>query len=84
MFGYADCKGNKHGPRTRTQVNGTGKQRALSPDTWLIPTKGSKIGYSCVRTMVVVRKKNVLSTRFNTCPPYFKEESKITRDLAAQ
>jgi len=26
----------------------------------------------------------VLSTRFNTCPPYFKVESKITRDFAAQ
>ena len=26
----------------------------------------------------------VLSTRFNICPPYFKVESKITRDFAAQ
>ena len=31
---------------------------ALSPDNWPIPTKGSKKGYSCVRTMVVARKKN--------------------------
>ena len=84
LFGYVDCKRIKHGTRAWTQVNGTGKQRALSRDNWPIPTKSSKIGYSCVRTMVVVRKKNVLSKRFNTCPPYFKEESKITRDLAAQ
>jgi len=26
----------------------------------------------------------VLSTRFNTCLPYFKVESKITRDFEAQ
>ena len=25
-----------------------------------------------------------MSTRFNTCPPYFKVESKITRDFEAQ
>ena len=34
--------------------------------------------------MVVAREYSALSTRFNTCPPYFKGESKITRDLVAQ
>ena len=61
-----------------------GKQQALSLDIWPIPTKGSVKGYSCVWTTVVARKDSVLSTRFNTCLPYFKVESKITRDFAAQ
>ena len=34
--------------------------------------------------MVFAREYSVLSTLFNTCPPYFKAESKITRDFAAQ
>ena len=44
----------------------------------------SVIGYSCVKTMVVVHEYSVLLTRFNTCPSYFKVESKITRDFKAQ
>jgi len=34
--------------------------------------------------MVIVRVYSVLSTRLNTCPPYFKVESKIARDFAPQ
>ena len=52
-----------------------GKQRALSLDIWPIPTIGNVIGYSCVWTMVVAHENSMLSTRFNTCPPYFKVES---------
>ena len=49
-----------------------------------IPTICSVIGYSSVYTTVVAREYSVLSTQFNTCPPYFKVESKITHDFAAQ
>ena len=38
----------------------------------------------CVYTTLFTREYSVLSTRFNTCPPYFKVESKITRDFAVQ
>jgi len=34
--------------------------------------------------MVVARENAVLSMRFNTCPPYFKVESKFTGEFAAQ
>jgi len=34
--------------------------------------------------MVVARDYSVLSTQFNTRLPYFKVESKITRDFEAQ
>ena len=34
--------------------------------------------------MVVASENSLLLTRFNTCPLYFKVESKITRDFAAQ
>ena len=60
-----------------------GKQRALSLDSWPISTLGSAIGYSCVLTTVVAREYSVLSTRFNTCPPYVKVDSKITSDFKA-
>jgi len=38
----------------------------------------------CVDNGIVARAYSVLSTRFITCPPYFKVESKIARDFAAQ
>jgi len=61
------------------------EQRVLSIDSKLsFPTIGSVIGHSCVKTTVVARENPVLSTQLNTCPPYFKVESKITRDFEAQ
>ena len=77
LFGYADCKRIKHGPRAWTQVNGTGKQRALSRDNWPIPTKGSKIGYSCVRTMVVVRKKTYFQRGLTLVRPISRKSLKL-------
>ena len=38
----------------------------------------------CVENGIVAHEYTALSTRFNTCLPYFKVESKITRDLEAQ
>ena len=32
----------------------------------------------------MARENSVLSSRFNTCPPYFKVVSKLARDFAAQ
>ena len=60
------------------------KQRALSLNTWPDPTIGSVIGSSCVWTRIVACDNSVLSSRFNTCPPYFKVESKVTRDFGVQ
>jgi len=60
-----------------------GKQRALSLEIWPIPNIDSVIGYSYV-PRVVPREYSVLSTGFNNCPLYFKVQSKITRDFAAQ
>jgi len=37
-----------------------------------------------VWTTVVARGISGLTTRFNTCPPYNKVESKITLDFGAQ
>ena len=37
-----------------------------------------------MQTTVVTCEHYLLSTRFNTCPPYFKVESKITHDFTAQ
>ena len=37
-----------------------------------------------MKTPVVAHEDSVFSTRFNTCAPYFKVESKITRDFEAQ
>ena len=51
---------------------------------WPIPNINVVIGYSCVLTRVVSHEYSLPSTGFNTCPPYFKVESKITRDFAAQ
>ena len=48
-----------------------GKQRALGTPM-------------CGQRLQNAREYSVLSTYFNTCLPYFKEESKITRDFAAQ
>ena len=61
-----------------------GKQRALSLDILAYPNHRQRYRYSCLQTTVVAREYAMLSTRFNTCPPYFKVESKITRDVAAQ
>ena len=49
-----------------------GKQRALSLGIWPIPNIDSVIGYYCVQTTVVACDYSVLSTGFNTCPPYSK------------
>ena len=38
----------------------------------------------CVDNGIVAREYSILSIRFNTCMAYFKVESKITRDFAAQ
>ena len=53
-----------------------GKQGALTLNIWHISIMDRVIGYSCVYTTVVAREYSVLLTRFNTCPPYFKVESK--------
>ena len=76
----------RHGlvPTTLKLLAGIGDQLALSLYIWHIPIKGSVIAYSCESTAVVSHEYSVLSTGFNNCQPYFKEESKITRDLAAQ
>ena len=38
----------------------------------------------CVENGIVADEYSFLSTRFTTCLPYFKVESKITRDFEAQ
>ena len=65
-------------------MDAIGNQRALRLDIWSIPNIASVIGYSCVWTKIVACVNSVLSTRFNTCPPYFKVESIMTRDFEAQ
>ena len=56
----------------------------MSIDIWPVPSISSVIGYSCLKTTVVARGYSVISTRFNTCPPSFKVESKIAYDFEAQ
>ena len=56
---------------------------AESIEPWHLAYSNNRDSYS-VLLCVVAREYSVLSIRFNTCPPFFTVESKITREFEAQ